>query len=62
MRMRLLLLLLILSFHASGNPADEARLVDPRIAARLEQIAAMRAKPGGTAKLLEVLNDFELTV
>ena len=62
MLMRLLLLLLLLSIHASGNPADEAKPVDPRIAARLEKIAALRAEPGGTAKLLEVLNDFELTV
>jgi len=62
MQMRLLLLILVFSIHASGKPADEARPVDPRIAARLEQIAAMGAKPGGAAKLVEVLNDFELTV
>lgn len=60
--MRHFLLLLVLSIHAAGNPPDEAKALDPKIASRLEQIAAQGAKPGGAAKLLEVLDDFELTV
>lgn len=60
--MRPLLLLLVLSIHAAGDPADQAKPIDSKVAARLEQIATLGAKPGGTAKLLEMLDDFELTV